>query len=44
MNGYNDMTRTLHWNREKGGITTYTVELSRLLRKHASTLRQLRLA
>jgi hypothetical protein len=38
---YDDASRTLRWDRQKGGIT---VELLHLLREHAGTLRQLHVA
>jgi len=41
MNGYDDATRTLRWDIDKGGSTA---ELLRLLREHAGTLRQLHVA
>ncbi len=41
MNRYDDASRTLRWDRLKGGTTA---ELLRLLREHAGTLRQLDVA
>ncbi len=41
MNRYDDATRTLRWDREKGGRTA---ELQRLLHEHAGTLMQLHVA
>ena len=41
MNGYDDSTHTLRWDQFKGGSTG---ELLRLLREHASTLKQLHVA
>jgi hypothetical protein len=41
MNGYDVASRTMRWDCWKGGNT---VELPRLLREHAGTLRQLHVA
>jgi hypothetical protein len=41
MNGYDDATRTLRWDRAKGGTQR---RAAALLREHAGTLRQLHVA
>ncbi len=41
MNGYDDATHTLRWDRRKGGSSA---ELLRLLREHAGNLRELHVA